>query len=205
MLGATPVGGHAQSRWRGRTGPARKDSVLMKAASSPAKKAMRVATTFTGITACAAGFAAAAPQAAEASTGGTAVIHNLFNKYCLSWFGYQGPIVENSCEGGEFQTWKIATFPGYIEIQDAQSPSWCIDGRLGTSGVTLQECNSDGTHTHWVELSPTGGAVPQYKEFENLFNEYCLDGRLGIGDLKVTQCNSDKPVSHYWWYASNVG
>jgi hypothetical protein len=177
----------------------------MKAASSPAKKAMRVATTFTGVTACAAGFAAVAPQAAEASTGGTAVIHNLFNKYCLALFEYSGPVDEVPCYNVPDERWQIATFPGYVEIQLASSPSWCIDGRLGTSGVTLRECNSDGTHTHWVELSPTGGGAPQYKEFENLFNEYCLDGRLGVGDLKVTQCNSDKPVSHYWWYASNVG
>ncbi len=64
------------------------------------------------------------------------------------------------------------------------SGDWCLDGRLGNNGVTMQPCGSDGTHQIWTRLE-----YPGYDIYENQFNFFCLDGRLSAVTLQ--ECGTD--------------
>ncbi len=151
---------------------------------------------------------AAAP--AQAVPAGTFAFENYFNHECLTGGIYGAPfdgtpVALEPCNGIRWydQNWTVVVTSGYTMFEWAADPIYCMDGRLGTGNVMLELCNSDGTHTHYIQIDYQG--LVNVWVFEDQFNAECLDGRLGIGNVTLQDCGTPAGAGdsgHEWWGAA---
>ena len=145
-------------------------------------------------------------SAPAANAAAVAQIQNVFTGTCLSaWNWYNGSgnrVTLGTCSAKNYNSWIVEDYSGYVRVVLAYHDNMCLDGVLGTGGVTVKPCLVGDLHQRWIEEKPFSYSF--IRTMMNNYLDYYLDGTIDYG----VRCMPAPPGgagtdSHQWWVGAN--
>ena len=121
--------------------------------------------------------AAAPANAAAKALPASVLIKNVATGLCLDDTSPgRVRVIEAKCGApGHFQHWRVYVHSGYVKIHLSINLAFCLNGVVGTGGVTIKLCRSNDLNQNWFDKPSSVSSV--FRILENSANDKCLDGK----------------------------